>query len=425
MNAAKAKSSYPPGAIYANWFSLFNAISFQIVFGTPAILYAKSLGAPATALGIIASLSPFLSICQIPAAHFLGRFGYKRFTFAGWGLRTFCVFLIALIPLMSSLGNPAKLRILIASLFVFNLLRGIAAGAWLPWITALIPEPQRGRFISRDQFCLNFGSLAAILVCAYLLSEESQPWQFSLVFLLSTVGGWISLLFIKLMPDIAPGETLKQSNTAVPWREIVTYPPFFRLTFFVFLIMISAGCAGVFGVAFLKSQLHFGQSRILFINTLFFLGALVTLPLVGRIIDRIGNKTTLAVSLGILCVGFFTWSLLAAEALTPSLLLINTLYFTGGMAGAGIAVAQNRLMMSTMPEMGRNHFFAFFSVITSIGTGCAPIGWGMMIDSLDHFSLAQGPLHWNTFAVYYSLQFVIMLATTAWIAALIDKKPTR
>jgi len=416
-------SIYPNGAIQANWFTLFNAVSFQITLGTPMILYAKSVGATATVLGIIAALTPLLTICQIPAAHYLERFGYKKFIFYGWGLRTFCIFVIALVPLMGFLGNTGKIWVILAALFIFNLLRGVSSGAWLPWITALIPETLRGRFLSRDQFCLHIGSLCSMLSCAVLLSENSHPWQFSAVFLLSAVGGWVSLLFLKYIPDIEPGEELKKSNLRVPWRAIVTYPPFFRLTLFVLLNAISVGCAGVFGVAFLKSRVHFGESRILYISTLYFLGAIITLPLVGRIIDRTGNKRALAVSMGILTGMFLVWFLISAQALDPSLLLINVLYFTGGIAGAALAVAQLRLMMSTMPEMGRSHFFAFFSVITSLGLGCAPIVWGVMIDALNHFSSVLGPLQWNKFSIYYFIQFVIVAAGFGFTRFLIDKKP--
>lgn len=263
------------------------------------------------------------------------------------------------------------------------------------------------------------------MTCAFLLSDKSHPWQFSILFLLSAVGGWVSLLFLKRIPDIEPGETLKKSNLRVPWRAIVTYPPFFRLTFFVLLITISAGCAGVFGIAFLKSQVHFGESRILFINTLYFLGALVTLPMVGRIIDRTGNRTAMAISIGIISASFLVWFLIAGQVIAPSLLLINTLYFSGGVAGAILAVAQVRLMMSTMPEMGRSHFFAFFSVITSLGLGFAPVGWGMMIDALNHFSRVAGPLHWNKFSIYYFIQFVIMAAGLGFTRFLIDQRPGR
>ena len=386
------------------------------------LLYMKSLGASTTILGIVAALAPLLIICQIPAAHYLERVGYKQFIFYGWGLRTLCVFTIAFIPLIVFLSAIVKIGIIMALLFIFNLLRGISSGAWLPWITSLIPEPIRGRFISRDQFFFHIGNLAAMLICGFLLSANSRPWQFTLIFLLSAGSGWISLSFLKYIPDIAPGEALKKSNLKVPWFAIITYPPFFRLTFFVLLLTISSGCAGVFGVAFLKSQLHFGDSRVLFINTLFFLGALLTLPLVGRVIHQIGNKITLALSMGMICLGFLIWSMMAAQLFPPSLILINILYFTGGMAAAGIGVAQNRLLMSTMPEMGRTHFFAFFSVITSLGAGFAPVGWGMMIDALNDFSITFGSIHASKFAIYYFIQFLILMVNFGLITTLADHK---
>ena len=115
-------SIYPHGSTNANWFSLFNAVSFQITLGAPMILYAKSIGATATVLGIIASLPPLLTICQIPAAHYLERVGYKRFIFYGWGLRTLCIFAIAFVPLMGFFGNVAKILLILALLgfYVFG-----------------------------------------------------------------------------------------------------------------------------------------------------------------------------------------------------------------------------------------------------------------------------------------------------------------
>lgn len=418
-------SIYPRGATNANWFTAFNAVSFQIVLGAPMFLYAKSIGATATALGIIAALTPLLTICQIPAALHLERIGYKRFIFYGWGLRTFCIFAIALIPLMGFLGNAAKLWCIVLALFLFNLLRGISSGAWLPWLTELLPEPVRGRFLSRDQFFLHCGSLVALLACARLLSEKSHSWQFSLVFFLSAAGGWISLLFLKIIPDIEPGEALKKSNLRVPWREIVTYPPFLKLTVYVLLFVFSVGSAGVFGIAFLKSKILYGQSRILYITTLYFAGAILSLPLVGRIINRTSSKAMLFASMGAFSFIFLGWTLLAAGVVTPSLALIGALYFVSGIAGANFAVAQTRLMMDMMPQMGRSHFFAFYSVITSLGLGVAPVVWGRMIDLLNHFTAVTGPVHWNNFSIYYFLTFVLVVGNTLYTAALEEKAEPR
>src|SRR5512140_3767664 len=89
----------PPGFHNAYWFATFNALSYQIVLGSPMVLYAKKLGASATVLGIIAGMMPLLVIFQIPAASHIPRLGFKRFVFAGWGTRVMFIFAMALVPL--------------------------------------------------------------------------------------------------------------------------------------------------------------------------------------------------------------------------------------------------------------------------------------------------------------------------------------
>ena len=114
-------------------FSAFNALSFQIVLGSPMILYAKTLNANATVLGIIAGMMPLMVIFQIPAAQYINRVGYKRFVLAGWGTRTLFTFGMVLVPLATPLLDvTTRLVLMLALLFCFNLVRGISSCAWLP-----------------------------------------------------------------------------------------------------------------------------------------------------------------------------------------------------------------------------------------------------------------------------------------------------
>ena len=77
-------------------FAAFNALSFQITLGSPMVLFAKSLDASATTLGIIVGMLPFLVIFQIPASRYVDSIGYKRFVYTGWVARTFVVILMAM-----------------------------------------------------------------------------------------------------------------------------------------------------------------------------------------------------------------------------------------------------------------------------------------------------------------------------------------
>src|SRR5947207_9799807 len=98
--------SFPKGLHNAFLFSLFNALSFQIVLSSPMVLYAKTLGASATVLGIIAGMMPLLVIFQIPAASYIARVGFKRFVYAGWGTRVTFIFGMALVPLTGGFLDP-------------------------------------------------------------------------------------------------------------------------------------------------------------------------------------------------------------------------------------------------------------------------------------------------------------------------------
>src|SRR6266436_4560062 len=122
------ESSFPPGLHNAFLFSGFNALSYPLVLSSPMVLYAKTLGATATVLGIISGMMPLLVIFQIPAANHIDRIGYKKFVYAGWGIRVMVIFIIALVPVsIGFLNSTTRLALILMLLFGFNLSRGISS----------------------------------------------------------------------------------------------------------------------------------------------------------------------------------------------------------------------------------------------------------------------------------------------------------
>lgn len=404
-----AGTGYPPGLVNAHWFNLFNAIGFQIVMGAPVIIYAQSLGASSTVLGLIAALAPLLVILQIPAAYFLHRVGYKRFALGGWGLRTLFVFFVALIPLMFFLDDASKLAAMIAALFCFNLLRGISTAAMMPWFTSLVPATIRGRFLSRDLMCVHSGSLLALLASAMVMAGTAHAWAFSLVFGISAAGSAVSLLFIRKIPDAEAGEVLRRSAQPVPWGAMLRYPPFRELLVFNVVFMAVVGSLGIFTVEYLREIPRFSIATVLTLSAVSFVGALASLPFAGRIVDRAGSRPVLRVALGLLGCVILGWFLVAAEWIPATVAVIAVLTLFAGVAGANFHLANIRIAMATMPEMGRNHFFALFSVITSLGLGASPVLWGMALDVLGALEIEGGFFNWQRHAVYF---FAIFLVNT-------------
>lgn len=412
----------PRGSFNAHWFSLFNAVSFQIILGPPIILFAKSIGASSTALGIIASFTPLMTVFQLPAAQFLGRYGYKQFVLMGWSLRTIFIFLVTVVPLLSFLDNTSRLVVLLAALFFFNLLRGISSAAWMPWIAALIPEETRGRFLSIDQIFMYAGSLLALVSSAMVMAGNVVPWEYTVVFLLSAIGATMSLIFIRKIPEVAAQETVRKSSEPVPWKTIISFPPFRELLVFNVIFMAVIGSLGVFTVEYLREFPKFDVSLVLYLSSISFIGALASLPFVGWLVDDIGSKPVMTGALGLFGVVIMGWFLIAAGVLPCTMWTIGTLNFLSGVAGANFNLANVRIVMATMPEMGRNHFFALFTVITSLGLGAAPVMWGVSLDFIGTYEAVTGAFHWRRHSIYFAALFLLNIAALTLIRRLHESR---
>ncbi len=403
---------FPPGLHNAYLFSAFNALSYQIVLASPMILYAKSLDASATVLGIIAGMMPLLVIFQIPAASHINRIGYRRFVLAGWSTRVGFIFAMALVPLTERVLDVSnRLALLLVLLFGFNLSRGISSCAWLPWITALVPGELRGRYLAREAAVQNVASFVTFLVAAAVLAGHPQAWQFALLFVFSAVTGAISLTFLKRMPDVPTPKEPRASGTRVPWLAMTRYAPFRKLLRAVVAWSVAYGGMMAFTVAFLKTQ-GMSEGGILLVSSAAFIGGWSSLWFLGSRLDRLGSKPVLGFSFAAWLAVVAGWITLAGGVFPMKLALVLLLQALMGLLAALVQMANTRLAMAVIPVMGRNHFFAIYSVIGNVTLGLAPIAWGVLIDLVGTQSPVWLGVEWNRFTVFYAattLAFVLTL----------------
>jgi MFS family permease len=407
---------------YAHQFSLYNQLNFQITLGTPMILYAKSLGASSTTIGIVAALAPLLTVLQLPTAYFIPKIGYKRFVLLGWFSRTLTVFSLALLPLVTVLDNPTKTSLMLMALFIFNVLRGISTGAWLPWLTSLIPEERRGHFLRKDQTYMQLGGLLAMALATVVLWSSGKSWRFSLLFFLSACAATLSLFFIRRVPDVEVGDQVKTSGQPVPWAAMLKYPPFTKLLIFTVVYNWVIGGLAAFIVGFLQNVGGFSDGMILGCNIFAFIGAAISIPLVAGIMNRTGTKPVLRVAIVCYFWAVICWLLISSNLLTTTPFTVVLIYLILGVAGGLFGIANTRIAMDTMPLMGRNHFFALFTVFTSISLGLAPICWGIFLDSVGHAQFQLGVFHVNRYSLYFLMLTILMAVTFVLANPLVEKK---
>ena len=421
--SAAPAEKFPPGLENAFWFATFNALSYPIILSSPMILFAKSLNASATVLGIVAGMMPLLVIFQIPAASHIARVGYQRFVYAGWGLRVMFIFAMALIPVAGSfLAQATQLALLLLLLFCFNLSRGISSAAWLPWITTLIPESLRGRFLATEATLVSVANFTTLALAALCLGASPSPWQFSLLFFISAVMGALSLRYLKRIPDAEVPAAERVSNQPVPWLELAAYPPFRRLLIYIIGWSVAYGGVSTFTVSYLKAATTMTDGAILLLTGLAFLGGLAALWLFRTRIDQFGSKPVIGVSLLGWLLIIAGWLLLATGLYPPTFSLVLTLNLAMGFVFTLINVNNTRLAMTLTPAMGRSHFFALYSVVSNVSLGLSPVLWGLAIDVFGSRTFQWQQMTWDRYGFYFVGVLVAFVVNAALALRLVEPK---
>ena len=392
---------YDRGIFNFHWFNFFNAICFQIILGAPIVLLAKDLGANSITLGIIESFTPLMTILQLPAARHLGKYSYRSFALMGWGLRSVFIATSAIVPLLSFWPKDVRLGLLLGSLFLFNVIRGVSSAAFLPWITGIVPGMMRGRYIGVDQTFVYGGSLLTMLLSSLLMRGQIEPWRYSVVLGISVMGAAVSLLFLRLIPDARHSDATAASSEHISILQMLSLIPFRNLILFSLLYATVTGGLSVFPVEYLRMQAQFTPSTIFALSAATFFAPMLILQWLGRIVDLVGSLAVMRASILLFTMVLAVWFAMSAGLINPDWKMVLFLNFTGGIGVAGLNLASLHLGMSIVPVSGRNHFFALSTVITSLGLGLVPILWGAILDLLGGMDLLLGPFHIRRHSVYF------------------------
>ena len=155
------------------------------------------------------------------------------------------------------------------------------------------------------------------------------------------------------------------------------------------------------------------EAKILLVSAISFLGGLSSLWFLGSRLDRLGSKPVLTFCFVLWLAVLAGWVTLSGGLLRPKMSLIFILEFLMGLLAALAQMSNTRLAMAVIPVVGRNHFFAIYSVLGNVTLGIAPIGWGMLIDAVGSHAPFWCGLSWNRYTVFFAAAafvFVVALA---------------
>ena len=377
--APVASTPFPASLRWALTFEVVNACSWSAVLGAPLILLLKSQGASATVLGAALALMPLTQALQLVGARWLPRFGYRGLMVRGWTARTVMVGLIAGVALaMPWLAPAAVIWTVIALLAVFTVVRGLTSCAWMPWITALVPEDGRGRYLAWAGLLIQSTLVVCNLAYAAVFELLPGPPGFVIIYIWACLTGFAAAWTMSRIPDVPVA--LEGGVGEVPWRVMLGHAPFIRFLGFTVLVCVALAALGVLWVPVLRDLHHQNDSIIATLPVWASVAQLALLPVLGPMVDRTGSRPMLVVALIVWVGHALLWAGLAGGQLPLTWWVLALIQVSAGAGAAAFYLASQRLLMATVPGQGRSHFFALHSLALALGQGLAPILWGLALD---------------------------------------------
>jgi MFS family permease len=105
--------------------------------------------------------------------------------------------------------------------------------------------------------------------------------------------------------------------------------------------------------------------------------------------------------------------------------MVCGVYLVMGFAFATFYMSLTKLVMATVPEMGKSHFFALYSVVGSLAVGVFPILWGIFIDTLAAVNVFWMGLIWNQYSIYFTALLVVLVIVAVLVMRLEEKQAVR
>ena len=369
----------------------FGVIQFNIVGGIAMAGYLRELGASDFVFGLLFAIGPIISPMQLFASYLLELTRKRKHMFIIAGLIQRIVWLpFGLIPFFIPM-EQMTLRIWMVTIFLMvSAFSGPFMNVSFFSLAAdLVPEHIRGRYFAVRMRVSTVCGILGGVVTAWILDNILPFHSYTFVFTLAAIMGTLDILcfFGIKFPEMAKrpkdGDGFLQMLGAV-----IKNKPYMRFIFFMTFWLFSVNIAGPFILVHLREGVQLSNTLItVAVQILPNLCSVFMAARWGRTLDSHGNKPTMQVANGILCIAPFLWIFTGNYAFSIVLIMI-----IGIMQGAllpGFDLGANNIMLGHAPKVNRSMFIAVYFMCTSIiGIGLANATGGWLLDNV--FSTFEG-----------------------------------
>jgi MFS family permease len=378
---------------------VFAQVHITLTAGAFLTGFALLLGAGNITLGIAAALPFLIQPLQLFGAWLIERTGTrKKITVIGSLGRTFWIVLV-LLPYLP-LSTNQRLIALIVSLLCCHALVTLCVNAWTNWMTDLVPPRLRGRYFSIRNTAMAACAMVVNAGAGMLLDHMRALGRardgYALVLGMAVLSASIATVLLARQPE-PPMQTRNRLPLAdvfrIPWR----LPRFRRFMTAMIVWNMALGTAASFFSAHALQVLRIPFTTLALFDVVTSAISLVSLPLWGRIADRVGHRKVLLICISGVIV--LPWSWVLATPNSIWILYLNAI--VSGIWWPGLMLSLSNRLMEQAPAQARSAYLALFAAMTGLGYFLASTLAGGLADLMANVQWSLGPLRVNNYQTLF------------------------
>lgn len=311
------------------------------------------------------------------------------------------------LPFLPRHESPLTLTVFIVAISVIALASSINGVSWNAWMQECIPVRLRGKFFGFRNRLLYLSLVVFMLAVSGLLAWlNGSLLAFQLLF-----GGALLLRLVSVQAQsrmrISTGT--RPPTPEPPWQQqvrlILAEVMFVRFIVFAAIIGFASTLFGPFYPVFMLEELHLSAAHINLLLLLGVLGAAISFPAWGRLLDRFGNVP-------VMIVAVVLWQLFNALYffLDPgSIWLLYVICPAGGIFSAGYGIGLFGLLLKLTPAGARTMGMALFVSLSSLTAALGPVTGGYLLTTAQTHGLSALDTYHAAFLITPLLFFLSCL----------------
>ena len=342
---------------------------------------ALTLGANEFHLGLMSAIASVAVTGQLLAARMVSHLRRRK----GLSISTAVVSrlmwaVVGVIPFFH-ISTEAKLWTFLGIMFASNFIGNMLGNTWLSWMTDLVTPEKRGRYFAvRNTICGLFAMASgygASWLYDNMVANNLKKEAICLLFGLAAF--WSMTAKVVMSKQWEPPMS---GERPTPMWKLIRAPfldkPYRKLLMFLIGWAAVTSVAAPFFGAHMISNLHMSFATIAVYSVVGGLITAIVQPLWGKIIDRVGCKPVLTVTL--FCIGISPafWLIARPGMFWP--LWADAVI--GSVFGPGFGLAIFNLVLTAAPRESRMGYIAVQSVVPAFVTVFASLGGGWIANAM-------------------------------------------